>query len=795
MDDKPQSYKDIMQDPLAQLRQRVMTAFNIKATKDDDTQVIAEIRALVEKKYPAEQVERFNTQLPEQDEAFATVNLTTPELQLLKGLQSGILAIEYSSYPEGLDDNDSLRNLLGNDTLEEERRLLAQSAAAIPGLRARQDMLDVAWVMPAGEVTMTPAYKCDPDTGEISLDLPRALMTGLESARGILQREAAYGIGTLFFTPRMEQARARMAQIKAKEKRTPAEHESMIRLAGQWLARYDVTVAAESNYANRFAAERGLASAQDYASSLNYAEAVSGSIPEAVARLADYAATPGHPLLQFQNLQRAISYSFFSINGLFDNTEDGWRSMGVEPGMIHTSDGALHGMDALQELHANCQIMASLQPAPRDRMSGDLYYTRRMEEFSHIRGDFADQIFERYAAHFLPALEEHAVKNPAEAMKRLEDLSKKPGEEEVAPDKANVEGQGKMRDAKLPPKTPRPSKDEGDPSMEEMMGEGEGAPSDSDEDGDGPSMEEMMGKGKGEGDGDGEGADGDGDGKEIDPKEIEQLKKMLEENKGKGGKNAGDSFSDVDADTPEDDGDLGEYKKIIAPHRPVITQATGVMKKIQDKLTLRLQDPSRRNSLVPEDGDIARFQSDALKDRLIKQFSGQAIDETDFETFKVDGPIRKIPAKTEVHILIDGSGSMAGQPVEMAMTAGCILYEAAREAGIDVYITMMGEPEPIAIARPGPERRGNRPHHRERARRTGRQQGLPGPLSRRYREGHRGGQDVDVGAGRQYARLRRFGLHVHGRQGRDRPGQLHLRNQPARQHRLHRDQWTGRIGD
>ena len=151
----------------------------------------------------------------------------------------------------------------------------------------------------------------------------------------------------------------------------------------------------------------------------------------------------------------------------------------------------------------------------------------------------------------------------------------------------------------------------------------------------------------------------------------------------------------------EENGNFNEYQRIIAPHRDIIMKTTELMRKIQEKLFVRIQDPSVKNSLVPEDGDVSRFQPQAMQDRLIKQFSGQAIDETDFETFRLDGPIRTIPAPTEIQIWIDGSGSMSGQPVEMAITTGCILYEAAREAGMDVYITMLGDPEPLPIAKPG----------------------------------------------------------------------------------------------
>ncbi len=733
------SYGRIVAQPLAKLRQQVATSFRRGTLERDFDAIAQQLSDYVAKTNPEEafsftgevaqaRASVASWQVPEESD------LSTPAKQLLWGMTLGANVMKWTEQVRHLEPeaNQLWQKLQTNDVVEEERRLCAQSAAVIPGLRERQGQMKVEWALPRDGYPAQ-GFLCDPPTATMKLDLAWSLIIGVEPARAVLQREAAYGIGTLFFTPEMNRVRTDMMRIKDKEKRTEEEHDRMLRLAAQWLARYDVMVGAESNFAHHFAAERAKVSAQDYASSINYAETVAGGIPDFAALQKQIESRPAGTevpaKLQLQNLQRALSYAFFAQNEFFENTAEGWKSMGIDPSLIQTSDGLKSGMAALNELQDMAAEMAKLQPSLRDRMSGDVFYAKQMEEASKERCLLVDKIFDRFAKHLLPALELEAEQNPFETMDRIDkmlgdkDKDKKPGEDrepgepgdgeegEGKPDdEAEVEGKGKQPDTRLPPKNPREAKgmgeDEGDP-MKDLKGEPQPGEGEGEEPGEGEGEpgegEGEPGEGEGEpgeGEGEGEPQEGEGDG-ELTESEEKKLKELLEEMKGEGGRQHGSTFNDNKPDDVKDDGNLNEYLKIINPHRPVIAQASGVMKKIQEKLTVRIQDPSVSHSLVPEDGEVSRFNPDQLKERLIKQFSGQAIDEQDFENFRVDGPIRTLPAKSEIHIMIDGSGSMSGQPVEMAMTAGCILYEAAREAGIDVYITMLGDPHPIPIAKPG----------------------------------------------------------------------------------------------
>ena len=161
------------------------------------------------------------------------------------------------------------------------------------------------------------------------------------------------------------------------------------------------------------------------------------------------------------NLLRAMHYSFFKNNNLFPDTPEGWRSVGVRPEWIETSDGAKKGVEALAELSALCQKMENLQPGATDRSSGDNRYAQQMAECSVERCKVADAIFERFAAHMMPELELDAEKNPQETMDRMDQMTGNGDPQEADGedgDSADVKGKGKERDSRVPPENPRKAK-------------------------------------------------------------------------------------------------------------------------------------------------------------------------------------------------------------------------------------------------------------------------------------------------------------------------------------------------
>lgn len=730
------SYEGVMKDPLAKLRQKA-AAYLRKQNPQDILVIVSDIHDHIAATAPLE-LPRFVNEWKKAQLAISTrhhgfhrddlgggtaddgPDLSTPELQLLWGVALASVARDWNKEHEErpLEEIPMWQSVAATDLLEQERRIAAHTISAVPGLRERAGSLKVEWSTPRNGYPDTGFY-CDTLTSTVHLDLIWTLIAGVEPARSLMLRETAHGIGTLFFTPAMHRIRDQMAEIKDKDLRSVDEHKEMLRLAAQWLARFDVTCGAEDNYAQRFAADRTKVSAQDFSTSLHFAEAATGGIPEAIKNLPTVGKSAG---AQLENIKRALHYAYFGATEFFDKTtEAGWRSVGVEPGFIVTSDGAKRGMAALGELCEMAAVMERLQPQTRDAGAGDGYIAKMMDGFSRERCDQADRIFDRFASHLIPELEKEAEANPDKVRERMKQLTggdKKddpsdmddgdfdedgePGDGEggePGEDEADVEGEGRIKDVRLPPKDPKEGKGFGEDG-EPMPGEGEPGEGEPGE-GEGEPGEGEGEPGEGEGEpGDGEGEDGEGEGEYGDAEEKDNLQERDDPSEGEGGKNHGDSFTDEEREL-EEDGKYNEYLRIIEPHADAIRKSAALLKKMKEKLSFDVEDPIVRHSLVPEDGDVGRFESERLKDRLIRQMSGQSLDESDFENFRMDGPMKKISPQTEIHICIDGSGSMSGAPINMAIQAGCVLYEAAREAGLDVYITMLGSPHPLPIAKPG----------------------------------------------------------------------------------------------
>lgn len=148
-------------------------------------------------------------------------------------------------------------------------------------------------------------------------------------------------------------------------------------------------------------------------------------------------------------------------------------------------------------------------------------------------------------------------------------------------------------------------------------------------------------------------------------------------------------------------GDWMEYMAMVAPHQATIAYISATLAKIEAQRTHTVPQISRSHTMLPDDGDISRFDLNAQRDLLLKKQRGQAIDLSDYDRFKEDLPNKKIPAPMDVVIMIDGSGSMQGERIAAAVQTGIVLYESAKKANINAYVMMWGNNPPLLLAKPG----------------------------------------------------------------------------------------------
>lgn len=151
-------------------------------------------------------------------------------------------------------------------------------------------------------------------------------------------------------------------------------------------------------------------------------------------------------------------------------------------------------------------------------------------------------------------------------------------------------------------------------------------------------------------------------------------------------------------------GSWDDFSKRVTLHGSVI----GVMAKGLEKLKRAqlkfIHKLSKRHSLIPEGGDLRRFDQEAMYKLLQKMAKREKFDKDNLNMFKKDGRIVAETRPTRV-ILIDGSRSMSmgahPLPMDKAIQEAVIDYMASRIAGYDTYITMFGPQNPLIIAQPG----------------------------------------------------------------------------------------------
>ncbi len=148
--------------------------------------------------------------------------------------------------------------------------------------------------------------------------------------------------------------------------------------------------------------------------------------------------------------------------------------------------------------------------------------------------------------------------------------------------------------------------------------------------------------------------------------------------------------------------DLNEYDKAILPFKQTISSVSKIFKKMRELNISFERSPSKKRKLLPQKGGISAYDRAKRERTLKKAYNGEALRLDDFKQFKTKQKNIIQGADINIEILLDISGSLDGAPLDTALATACSLYEAAsKEEGVNVNITAMGQPTPIAIARMG----------------------------------------------------------------------------------------------
>ena len=662
----------------------------------------------------------------------------------------------------------------------------------------------------------------------INIDLMQSMIVGFEHARADVYREVGHSLLSVTYPKRMQEVykemlpymrKAQLAEAKKGPKLKPDEYKKLLMLNTEWKLRHMMFAAAEENVANRFVTNMGQESLQDYGVSLNHTAVTHRAV--GLTRL------PGdknasEELRRYMNLCNAVQLSFFANNGLFDDTDDGWAKVGVDPGMVRKSatlaarpEGAKEDKDGishpdfkrLRELCGGPQGLENLQPKQQERLYGWNNLIGRVQRADLGRKAIIDEIWKLYAEDLIKKILEMANDQIDQQLKEAKEKQKEQGqdgedqdgeEQEGEEQEGQGQGQGKGKKGKGKGKKQR-GQPQGDPQDGDDSDDGEEADGDEQDGEEQDGQENKDGKGKkkkdqkdkkdkkdGKGDkgekgeegeegdeqgkgaegelgadgektvpvegagdmpapegatevpadelspdgegqeADGEDADGEGDGRTLE--ELEKEAEKAEEGEDADGEDADGEDADGEGQGKKQKagqgkkghqagqgdgkklGDLAnqdwtKYNERIAELADPISRVRKLFKDIQDRQLQRKRGQSRSLDILPENGEVKeRFNTEAHRNLVIKKATGQ-VEKQDMERFHKD-ETKFVPTEIDLVIMIDGSGSMNGTPLNSALQAAAIMFEAAsgKDMKMNVYVGMWGDKDPPMLIFPGADR-------------------------------------------------------------------------------------------
>lgn len=475
----------------------------------------------------------------------------------------------------------------------------------------------------------------------------------------------------------------------------------------------------------------------------------------------------------FINTIRVVAMAFYQNNGMIENTMDGWHKLGIFPEWISAQkpdgapvndnhDGSWPHSDFAQllELCSGQMGLENLRPTLRDRWYGRDYFNNLSDQMADRRNEITEKIWDLYLDRYVKELMqqvEQQIDKEQEQAKNGQDQQGQQGQQQQGGGQPQ-QGQGQDQQGQG-----QQQQGDGQGQSQPQQGGGEFDPSKAGTNKDGKKIKVKTGKDeqtaempdverppeKPQKDAPGQEKDGQGNDKKDGAGQgksgktlqeiLDDIKKRQEEaarkraaQEGQQSDSGGDQEADEDGEDADGDSgskgaskggegrtleeivaksDWSNYPAIVAQLMGLIMQVAKVLEKIKEK---QLQTDTRRArtlEMLPEDKELDRLDRTAHQDLIIKQQTGQHLEDRDLERFQKDEKFDK-PAQIDIVILIDGSMSMdMGKgfgkitPLEASLTSATILYEAAKRVGANVYINLWGGDNPVMLAKPGDDSR------------------------------------------------------------------------------------------
>lgn len=267
----------------------------------------------------------------------------------------------------------------------------------------------------------------------INIDLMQSLIVGFEHARADVYREIGHSLLSTSYPQRMRDVYAEMQPLMRKMQQAQGkngkkgkgpqlkddEYKKLRLLSAEWQLRHMMYSAAEENVTSRFVANMGKQMLQDYSVSMNNTAVTFRGI--GLTRLPNDGQM-SEDLRRYMNLCNTVQISFYQNNGLFDDTDAGWRGVGIDPALVRKlstfaarpekaktdKDGINHDdFKFLRELCGGPNGLENLQPKQHERLYGWGNLKGRINRAAADRAAIIEQIWALYAEELIQNILEH----------------------------------------------------------------------------------------------------------------------------------------------------------------------------------------------------------------------------------------------------------------------------------------------------------------------------------------------------------------------------------------------------
>lgn len=328
----------------------------------------------------------------------------------------------------------------------------------------------------------------------INMDILFSLIGGFEHVRAITFHEVGHSQLSRLWPPTMEDSIQAIKDIQEKAKTdengkkrkkarmTKDEYKEMMRHHFKSQLMHRLFNPGEDNCVNRFAVRQGQKWPQDYGPSLNEISGTLTGVGQAFLEgslenvkgtsFDDYesdqknaikgqkkkgkkkdAANDDEPQIEtpeqlkqvekaYRMLCHAVNMSFFVNNGLFKDTPEGWKSIGVDQDLIRglfkfspeldkkfpirtlKKDADVTDFDGfayLRELCSGKQGLENLQPSRRDELLGKAYMDAQVDGYNQKRNDIMEEILARYAQPLIDKLLDYQMDQLQKQMDQKKD--------------------------------------------------------------------------------------------------------------------------------------------------------------------------------------------------------------------------------------------------------------------------------------------------------------------------------------------------------------------------------------